>query len=146
MRVATARRAPRSCDPLRYHLRRRSNARSLGWRAGAGAHPAGLFRQDEVAISLFVACELAAGVALASRADEERARVQAACANLRLVYPDQGFADSYGGILGALKRAGRTVGTMDILIATAAIQEKARLVTRNEKDFVAIPGVELIPY
>ncbi|HVT16277.1 MAG TPA: hypothetical protein VHQ90_08890 [Thermoanaerobaculia bacterium] len=31
------------------------------------------FRQDEVAISLFVACELAAGVALAGRADEESA-------------------------------------------------------------------------
>jgi predicted nucleic acid-binding protein len=57
------------------------------------------FRQDEVAISLFVACELAAGVALASRPDEERARVQKACANLRMVYPDQGFADAYGGSL-----------------------------------------------
>ena len=103
------------------------------------------FRQDEVAISLFVACELAAGVALARRTDEERARVREACANLRLVYPDQSFADAYGGILGALKRAGRTVGTMDILIATAAIQEKARLVPRNQKDFLAVPDLELIP-
>jgi predicted nucleic acid-binding protein len=30
------------------------------------------FKRDEVAISLFVACELAAGVALAGRPQEER--------------------------------------------------------------------------
>lgn len=104
------------------------------------------FRHDDVAISLFVACELAAGVALASRADEERTKVRAVCANLRVVYPDLGFADSFGGVLRSLKRSARTVGTMDILIATAAISEKARLVTRNQKDFLAIPEIELIPY
>jgi len=106
----------------------------------------GSFRQDEVAISLFVACELAAGVALAGRADEERARVQRVCASLRVAYPDEGFPDSFGGILRSLKRSGRNVGTMDILIATAAIREKARLVTRDQKDFLDIPDLELIAY
>jgi predicted nucleic acid-binding protein len=63
------------------------------------------FMQDEVAISLFVACELAAGVALAGRADEERAKVQRVCANLRVVYPDDRFPDFFGEILGSLRRS-----------------------------------------
>ncbi|HLX09083.1 MAG TPA: type II toxin-antitoxin system VapC family toxin [Thermoanaerobaculia bacterium] len=104
------------------------------------------FRQDEVAISLFVACELAAGVALAARADEERAKVQRACAKLRVVYPDEGFPESFGGILRALRRSGRNVGTMDVSIATAAIQERARLVTRDRKDFLDVPDLRLIAY
>jgi tRNA(fMet)-specific endonuclease VapC len=104
------------------------------------------FRQDEVAISLFVACELASGVALAARADEERAKVQRVCANLRVVYPDEGFPESFAGILRSLRRSGQNVGTMDILIATAAIQENARLVTRDQKDFQDVPGLELIAY
>jgi len=104
------------------------------------------FRQDEVAISLFVACELAAGVALAARADDESAKVQRVSANLRVVYPDEGFPESFGGILRSLRRSGRNVGTMDMLIATAAIREEARLVTRDQKDFLDIPGLELIAY
>lgn len=35
---------------------------------------------------------------------------------------------------------------MDLLIATAAVREGARLVTRDRKDFLEIPGLDLISY
>ncbi|HVT16276.1 MAG TPA: type II toxin-antitoxin system VapC family toxin [Thermoanaerobaculia bacterium] len=72
--------------------------------------------------------------------------MQKVCANLRVVYPDERFPDSFGEILRSLRRSGRNVGTMDILIATTAIRERARLVTRDQKDFLDVPGLELIAY
>jgi predicted nucleic acid-binding protein len=35
---------------------------------------------------------------------------------------------------------------MDLLIATAALLDDARLVTRNVKDFSRIPGLRLLEY
>jgi predicted nucleic acid-binding protein len=118
---------------------------SAGERGPARALLASL-RKDETAISLFVACELAAGIANARRTAEERAKVERVCTSLRVVYPDRTFADSFGSILHSLKRSGWNVGTMDVLIATSAVQEGARLVTRDRKDFVHVPKLELISY
>jgi predicted nucleic acid-binding protein len=102
--------------------------------------------EDEVAISVFVACELFAGVALARREAEEREKVEALCAALPVRYPDEEFAESYGRIVGALRRSGQNTGAMDVLIATSAVREGARLVTRNGKDFSGVPGLDLISY
>jgi len=121
----------------------RETSRGEGGPAGALLESLG---QDEVAISVFVACELFAGVALARRESEERQKVETFCAALRVRYPDEDFADSYGRIVGTLRRSGQNAGAMDILIATAAVREGARLVTRNEKDFSGVPGLELISY
>jgi predicted nucleic acid-binding protein len=101
---------------------------------------------EEFAISVFVVCELLAGAALARRSDEERQKVREFCATLRIVYPDDTFADAYGRIFATLKRSGRNSGAMDLLIATAAVREGARLVTRNPKDFLDIADLDLIPY
>jgi predicted nucleic acid-binding protein len=101
---------------------------------------------DDLAVSLFAVCELLAGAALAQRGDEERQKVREFCATLRIAYPDDAFADQYARIVGTLKRSGRNVGAIDLLIATAAVRDGARLVTRDRKDFLDIPGLDLIPY
>jgi predicted nucleic acid-binding protein len=99
---------------------------------------------EDLAVSVFVVCELLAGAALAHRGDEERQKVREFCATLRIAYPDDAFADNYGRIIGALKRSGHNAGVMDLLIATAAVREGARLVTRDRKDFLDIAGLDLI--
>jgi len=102
--------------------------------------------EDEFAVSVFVVCELFAGAALAQRGDQERQRVRGFLSNLRIVHPDGEFAEAYGGIFAAARRSGRNSGVMDLLIATAAVRERARLVTRDRKDFIALPGLDLMSY
>jgi predicted nucleic acid-binding protein len=58
----------------------------------------------EASISVFVECELFAGVALAQRAEEERKRVADFCSAVRMSYPDARFAEIYGRIAAALTR------------------------------------------
>jgi predicted nucleic acid-binding protein len=101
---------------------------------------------EDLAVSVFVKCELLAGAALAHRGDEERQKVREFCATLRIAYPDDAFADDYGRIVSTLKRSGRNAGVMDLLIATAAVREGARLVTRDRKDFLDIAGLGIISY
>jgi predicted nucleic acid-binding protein len=40
----------------------------------------------------------------------------------------------------------KTMATMDLLIATAALLDDAPLVTRNLRDFSRVPGLRLIRY
>ena len=101
---------------------------------------------DGVAISMFVSCELLAGAALAHRGEEERQRARNFFSQVRIVYPDGDFAETYAAIVAAARRSGRNSGIMDLLIATAAVREKARLVTRDRKDFLDVAGLELILY
>ncbi len=100
----------------------------------------------EISISVFVECELFTGAAQAQRAEEERKRVADFCSAVRTSYPDARFAEIYGRLAAALRQASRTVPTMDLLIATAAIREDARMVTRNRKDFAPIAGLEIVSY
>lgn len=93
--------------------------------------PAGKLLQDrladeELAISVHVACELYAGAELASNRSRERRRVEALCGSLHLVYPDDAFAPT-GRLLADLRRAGQPIATLDLLIATAAVRNEAPL-------------------
>lgn len=101
---------------------------------------------EELGISVHVACELYAGAELASHRRRERKRVQELCASLHVAYPDDGFAPTYGRLLDHLRRSGEPIATMDLLIATAAVRGEAPLVTRNVRHFSRVPGLELVEY
>ncbi|HEY2940892.1 MAG TPA: type II toxin-antitoxin system VapC family toxin, partial [Vicinamibacteria bacterium] len=76
---------------------------------------------EELWISVHVACELFAGAALSRRPDDERQRILDFCDGLQIADPTAAFAQMYGRLLASLQRSGQTVGTMDLLIATAAM-------------------------
>ena len=102
--------------------------------------------QEDLCISVLVSCELSAGAEMSARPSAERKRVRTLCEVLRIAYPDERFAPAYGRLLASLTRAGRSISTMDLLIATSAVVDEAPLVTRNLKDFRRVPGLELLPY
>jgi len=101
---------------------------------------------DELWVSVHAACELYAGAAGADRPSVERDNVMRLCSGLHLAFPDAGFAEVFGRLYASLARRGVRVATMDLLIATAAVQARAPLLTRNVRDFSRIPGLEVVTY
>jgi tRNA(fMet)-specific endonuclease VapC len=101
---------------------------------------------DEVQISVFVACELAAGAELSDHPARERQRVEHLCSSVRVAYPDDRFSPAYGRLLAWQHRHEGRISTMDLLIATSAVISEARLVTRNVRDFLRVPGLEVMRY
>jgi predicted nucleic acid-binding protein len=100
---------------------------------------------EELAISVFVACELAAGAAMSERPTREKRRVDQLCQGLHIEYPER-FAPAYGSLLAAQERTGGRISTMDLLIATSALVGGAPLVTRNARDFSRVPGLDVLTY
>jgi len=103
-------------------------------------------QDEELGISVFVACELAAGAAMSTRPAQEKRRVDRLCEGLHIQYPDEGFPSAYGSLLASQERTHRRISTMDLLIATSALAAGAPLVTRNAKDFSRVPGLDVIAY
>lgn len=123
-------------DLLREQARRPGKA--TAWLEGHAAEPLG--------VSLFVLCELEAGAAAADDPDAERERVRAMLQVVAKVLPDDRFATKYGALLNVLHRRGRPIGTMDLLIATAAVLDGVPLVTGNASHFEHVPGLQVLSY
>ena len=99
-----------------------------------------------LAVSVHVVCELRAGAELSRRSHREHEALDRLFSGLLVAYPDDRFAPIYGRTLAALTRSGRSVATMDLLIATSALVDDAPLLTRNVKDFSRVPGLRVIEY
>jgi tRNA(fMet)-specific endonuclease VapC len=121
----------------------RERARGGGGAATAWleAHP-----DEPLAVSVFVACELEAGAARAIHASREQHRVRALLDAVTVVYPDDRFAPRFGATLAAILRTGRSMATMDLLIATSALLEGAPLATANRRHFEVVPDLVVIGY
>jgi predicted nucleic acid-binding protein len=105
------------------------------------------FDDDEIlATSVHVACELRAGAELSRKPLKEHEELDRLLGSLLIAYPNEKFPPMYGRVLAAIQRTKGTISAMDLLIATAALLDDARLVTRNLKDFSRVPGLRLIGY
>jgi tRNA(fMet)-specific endonuclease VapC len=121
----------------------RSKATPRGERARALLARLG---DEEVAVSVHVMCELHAGIALCAAPDRERTRVASLVSLLSMRYPDERFAPTYGDLLATLQRKGETVAALDLLIGTAAVVDKAPIITANARHFSKIPGLRVESY
>jgi tRNA(fMet)-specific endonuclease VapC len=101
---------------------------------------------EELWLSVHAACELQAGAEAAERPVLERQRIAALCSGMHVAMPDAGFPETYGRLYGSMARRGGMIGTMDLLIATAAVHARAPLLTRDVRDFLRVPGLEVVTY
>jgi tRNA(fMet)-specific endonuclease VapC len=101
---------------------------------------------DVLGVSVHVLCELMAGVHAAGAPAGERDRISRLCEALVVRYPDEHFATEYGRLLARIRASGAAIDTMDLLIATAAVLDRAPLVTRNARHFSKVPGLTLEEY
>jgi tRNA(fMet)-specific endonuclease VapC len=113
---------------------------------GAATRLLDSLHNEELGISVFVACELFAGAELSRSPAKERSKVKLLCRALQIILPDEGFPAAYGELLARLERRGERLPAMDLLIAAAAIMEEATLVTRDQTDFSRVPDLNLIGY
>lgn len=99
-----------------------------------------------LAVSVHALAELCVGAELHRHRVRMQESIDQLLAGFLTIYPDQRFAPAYARLWVATNRRRRTVPSMDLLIATAAIVEDAALVTRNVKDFSRVPGLRIIRY
>ena len=99
-----------------------------------------------LAVSVHVVCELRAGAELARKPLKEHEALDQVLGGLLVAVPDVKFPSTYARLLASIQRTGRPIAAMDLLIATAAIQDEAPLVTRNIKDFSRVPGLRVLTY
>jgi tRNA(fMet)-specific endonuclease VapC len=112
----------------------------------ASTYLAALPGDDVLGVSVHVLCELMAGVDAAGAPAGERDRISRLCEALVVRYPDEHFATEYGRLLARIRASGTSIDTMDLLIATAAVLDRAPLVTRNARHFSKVPGLTLEEY
>jgi len=101
---------------------------------------------DEMAISVITAAELAAGPHLAAdtvEAAKRQARLQEVESALEPIPFDAAAARSYGLVVAAVIRGGRTPRSRfaDLLIAATAHARRLDLYTRNGEDFTGLEGL-----
>jgi tRNA(fMet)-specific endonuclease VapC len=117
-------------------------------RGAAGPATAWLDKEASTALgaSLFVHCELYAGAAGAAHPAREQERIRGLLASIALVLPSDSFAARYGATLVHVQRTSKNISTMDLLIATAALEERAPLVTANRRHFSVVPDLQILSY
>ena len=107
-------------------------------------------RGDPVYLSPVTIAELSAGVE--NTTDQNiKAKRHAALARLMrkpCLHVDEDTGLIFGSVAGRLKKEGRAREhrIQDLWIAASAIQHGHKLLTRNEKDFKDIPGLDLVVY
>jgi tRNA(fMet)-specific endonuclease VapC len=98
---------------------------------------------DEVAVSSIVAAELWTGVSKSALPGRSRDALNAFLAYVMILDWPAEAAPTYGEVRARLEASGRSIGTLDLLIAAHAIHEKATLITRNLSEFRRVAGLKV---
>ncbi len=98
---------------------------------------------DGLSISSITLSELTYGVVKSSRPDENRLALIRFLMVMTILPYDEHAARHYGEIRTGLERDGRTIGPLDMLIASHARSLRMMLVTNNTKEFSRVPGLLL---
>jgi tRNA(fMet)-specific endonuclease VapC len=100
-----------------------------------------VLRGDRVGIGVPVLAELWFGVENSSTRDRNADRLRRVLTDL-VVWPlTEEAAEEYGRIAAAMKRAGRPIGQMDMLIAAIALSLGNTTVVSADSDLAAVPGL-----
>ena len=89
--------------------------------------------------------ELYVGAEISADPSGEEARIDRLLKPFQILEFDAESARAYGRIQATPRRTGRPAGDMDALIAAISIRHGQRLITRNHRHFVGIPGLSVTP-
>jgi tRNA(fMet)-specific endonuclease VapC len=100
-------------------------------------------RGGTVSTTVVNLCELYSGAYGSKNPQKELAKVQDLVSNLGLLELDAGAAKRYGELVNdtTLRRA--PIGDFDLIIASIALEQEEKLVTRDVKHFSRVPGLTI---
>jgi tRNA(fMet)-specific endonuclease VapC len=97
----------------------------------------------DIGISVITLAELEYGVSKSSRPAKNREALDQFISPLDVVPFDRPATAAYGMLRTTLEKKGRSIGSMDLLIAAHALSRDVRLVTRNVREFGRVPGLRV---
>lgn len=96
----------------------------------------------DIGVSTITIAELEYGVKKSQQPGKNAQALEAFLLPLEFLHFDDKSAISYGSLRAFLEREGKTIGSMDMLIAAQAIAHNLLLVTHNLKEFDRIPDLK----
>ena len=97
--------------------------------------------RDKICISSVTLAELEYGVAKSERIKENAQSLKQFISVINVVNFDGLAAEEYGGIRAALESKGKTIGPLDMLIASHARSRRDAIITNNTKEFAKVDGL-----
>lgn len=98
---------------------------------------------SQIGISSITLSELFYGVSKSSKPDQNQIALAQFIAPLEILPYDDQAAQHYGNLRAHLERQGKTIGSLDMLIAAHALSATSTLVTNNENEFNRIPNLNI---
>ena len=97
----------------------------------------------DIGISVMTLAELEYGVSKSGRPARNREALDQFISPLEVAPFDRQATAAYGKLRTALEKKGRTIGSMDLLIAAHALSLDVRLITRNIRELGRVPGLRV---
>ena len=100
----------------------------------------------DIGISSITLAELHYGVSKSRQVDKNRQALDEFILPLEIADFDEKAAGEYGTIRAGLEKAGKPIGSMDMLIGAHALAVGATLVTNNTKEFKQIKNLKIVDW
>ncbi|HET7318726.1 MAG TPA: type II toxin-antitoxin system VapC family toxin [Nitrospirota bacterium] len=100
----------------------------------------------DIGISSITLVELRYGVSKSLHVEKNREALDEFILPLEIADFDEKAAREYGEVRAELERAGKPVGSMDMLIGAHALAQGATLVTNNTREFRQIKNLKIVDW
>ncbi len=100
----------------------------------------------DIGISSITLAELRYGVSKSQHGEKNREALDEFILPLEIADFDEKAAAVYGTVRSDLEKAGKPIGSMDMLIGAHALSLGATLVTNNTKDFKQIKNLKIVDW
>jgi len=100
-------------------------------------------KRGDLVISALVVAELATGVEGSQRVEANRSALRAFLAEMTIEPWPEAAAWHYAREIKRLKKQGRIIGTIDLMLGCQALTENDILVTHNVREFERIEGLRI---
>lgn len=102
------------------------------------------YKMGEIGISMVVYGELVYGAYKSSKKLANLSKIEALVDTLEVLAINEAVIHHYAEIRTSLEQKGRVIGAHDFWIAAHALALDVPLITNNTKEFVKVPGLELL--
>ena len=99
--------------------------------------------EEGLAISSITLAELEYGVKASASPEKNSIALMKFLSIVEVIPFDTGAAEEYGNICAYLKKKGKPIGTMDMLISAHAKSEELTVVTHNTREFERVSDLKL---